>query len=370
MNFDIIKNLIDEIYINKNNNKEVQQKLMLELTKYIGTKYYNTEVNVVFSDNTENRNDNALYYQGEKIEYFLDNFQYYFDYIDNLKNLLFIVSHELGHAHNYNQRTKAMGWLKQYHDVSNLIFARKLANDYIGPDYSLYINMKENLISSYQTLFSNYYFRNYDKISEENMASLNAIIVIKDVLLTFFPDLYKKFNLELDLQYYGYLNNLYDNNRYDTKNEVNSNIDIIFDDLNVTKGVYINNELIKREYHNNLKRKNTSFLMIELYKLIIASKIKLISFKKRDILEKRERFYIDLIVNRDMTFEERLNDIENLINYENIFYNLDWLKNLLLSWIYIEKLNKDCGYSGDEIQMLKRMIIDYLKNYEKNCKSK
>lgn len=370
MNFDDIKKLIDEIYINKNNNKKMQQQLMMELTKYIGKKYYNIEIPVVFPDKIESENIYGSHYPGERIEYYLNNFEHYFYFIENVKNIIFLVCHELGHARNYSQRNKTVGSLRQYYSLNELIFARKIPKDYIEPDYKLYINMKEELISSYQTIFPNYYSSNYDKNSDENLANLNAVIVTKDILLTFFPDLYKRFNLALDLQYYEYLDNLYDNDRYDTKNEINSNIDIIFDKLNVTKGVNVNNELIKREYHENLKRKNTSFLMVELYKIILGSRNKFLSFQKKDILDKRKSFYIDLIVNRDMTFEERLYDIENLINYENIFFNLNWLKNLILSWIYMDKLGKNCKYSEDEVQILKEKIIESLKKYEKSGKSK
>ena len=65
----------------------MQQKLMLELTKYIGTKYYNTEMDVVFADSLENKTNCGVYYHGEKIEYYLDNFQFYFECLDYLKNV-------------------------------------------------------------------------------------------------------------------------------------------------------------------------------------------------------------------------------------------------------------------------------------------
>lgn len=370
MNFDDIKNLIDEIYINKNNNKEMQKKLMIELTKYIGNKYYKVEVDVSFPDNVKDNNPYGVYYRGEGIEYFLDNFQFLFENIDNLKDIMLIVSHELGHAYNNNQRIKAINSLRWHYDVNNLIYSIKLSKDYIEPDYNLYMNMKENFISLNESTVPGFYTRNYNKLNEENLANLNAMIVTQDMLLTFFPSLYEKYSMDLQLNYYEYLNNLRDNGRIDSENDTNSNVDIIFDELNKKNIIDNSNKLIMREYHDNLKRKNTSFLMLELYKIIMASNKKLISFQKKDILEKRKCFYIDLIVKRDMKFEDRMYDIENLINYENIFYDLDWLKNLILSWIYMDKLNKDCGYSDDEIQILKQMIVEYLKKYEKIGKSK
>ncbi len=366
-----IKYLIAEIYVNKNNNLKLQKELIKELSMYIGKNYYNLNIPVLFDSNpTDNKNILGSYLENREIIYFLDNFQSYFCDIKFLFKVIFVISHELGHAYNDKKRNDVLNFLDKYEDLNNLILAQNIDDNYEEPDYTFYINFKEFYLDLCSDDKRSYYKNNVDCCNEENLASLNGIQITEDMLMLICSDVYEKIKDEVKLEFYSYKNQLENHKRYDLSRNSQNNVDVMFDNSTaLKKSIANNNKLIKREYSNNCKRKKTSQLLLEVYKIILLLRIKGFSFKKIDILEKRKQFYLELILKRDMTFDERLKDLEDLINYHNVFYNIEWLKNLVVSWIYEDKINIESGYSEDEVKILKEMLDNYInKDENKNRK--
>lgn len=361
-----ITNLINEIYINKTDDLKLQKELLKELSIYIGNTYYNLSVPILFNTKPiKNKKILGHYLQNRKIVYFLNNLQFYFHDINSLFRLIFVVSHEFGHAYNDVKRRKVLEFLDKYEDLNNLILARNLDDNFEEPDYIFYMNFKEFYLDIYSDDKRSYYKNNVDCCNEENLASLNGIQITEDMLRLICPSIYEKIEVDVKLEAFKYINGLENFKRYDLSSDNQKNVDLMFNNLEALKhAIYDNNKLIKREYNNNCKRKQTSQLLLEVYKIIMLLGFKKLRFKKIDILEKRKRFYIELMIKRDMTFPERLDDIENLINYHNVFYNIEWLKNLIISWIYQDKINTESGYSEEEVEILRKLIMNYLKDYE------
>lgn len=361
-----ITNLINEIYINKTDDLKLQKELLKELSIYIGNTYYNLSVPILFNTKPiKNKKILGHYLQNRKIVYFLNNLQFYFHDINSLFRLIFVVSHEFGHAYNDVKRRKVLEFLDKYEDLNNLILARNLDDNFEEPDYIFYMNFKEFYLDIYSDDKRSYYKNNVDCCNEENLASLNGIQITEDMLRLICPSIYEKIEVDIKLEAFKYINGLENFKRYDLSSDNQKNVDLMFNNSEALKhAIYDNNKLIKREYNNNCKRKQTSQLLLEVYKIIMLLGFKKLRFKKIDILEKRKRFYIELMIKRDMTFPERLDDIENLINYHNVFYNIEWLKNLIISWIYQDKINTESGYSEEEVEILRKLIMNYLKDYE------
>lgn len=73
--------------------------------------------------------------------------------------------------------------------------------------------------------------------------------------------------------------------------------------------------------------------------------------------------------NNVYNFLSKYDDLNNLINYHNIFYDIEWLKKIVISLIYESKINIDGTYSEEGIGELKRIVDEYLLRGE-NRKNK
>lgn len=73
--------------------------------------------------------------------------------------------------------------------------------------------------------------------------------------------------------------------------------------------------------------------------------------------------------NNVYNFLSKYDDLNNLINYHNIFYDIEWLKKIVISLIYESKINTDGTYSEEGIGELKRIVDEYLLRGE-NRKNK
>lgn len=351
--FSNIKNLITEIYDKKNTTEANKKRLILNLSSYIAHKYYNVDLKKVsftkFDDTTVAKScGDWICFDLFKMEPLFNNNTEY-----SVLDLILIVGHELGHSYNYQNQDIRFDY-KNLENVINFLNIRDIPEYYIEPNYTTLIFEKDMYLSN----DTNYYKSTYDYNFDEHLASYNSVLVTEDILRDL--GLFSSFEEDIKKCYQKFTNLLQIKQR--KKDDVNSNIDLIFD-KSKQKSYALCSPLIRREYNKDLTRKKTSQLLLELYKINFVLENKKMSFKKYDILEKRKQFYLDLISKRDMGFNERVSDIQDLIKYNPILINIDDLKlSIIQDWL--EHKISDCNfYNNEQINFINQLLIDYIEKY-------
>ncbi len=346
-----IKNLITEIYDNKNTTEVNKKRLILNLSSYMAHKYYNVNLRKVVFVKSD---DFVAKSCGDWICFDLFKMESSFNNNKNLLDLIWLVGHELGHSYNYQNEDIWFDY-KNFENIIYLLNTKNITDYYVEPNYTSLIMEKDRYLSNDE----NYYKSTYDYNFDEHLASYNSIMVTEDILRDL--GLFSSFEEDIKKCYQKFTNLL--QIKYRKKDDVNSNIDLIFDKSNM-KSCGLCSPLIKREYNKDLTRKRTSQLLLELYKIIFVLENKKMSFKKYDILDKRKQFYLDLILKRDMDFNERVADIQDLIKYNPILINIDSLKLSIIQDLLEHKVSECNLYNSEQINFINQLLMDYIEKYD------